>query len=434
MIGLKQKRYLRAISVPAISLICGVHFAHGAEVDVEYRLGGTYSDNARRTAPNESSDTIATAGLWLDVSEVSRRFDGTLTINVDHNVYTEDTFEDETIVSLAGKAEIKLAPRIFSWIVTNNLGQLNTDPFQPDTPINRENVNRFSTGPRLNLRLGDVTALELGGQYRNTWFEIGNFDNDVISGNISLVRALTKARSISINVTASRIEYDDSGLYSSFDRQSAFLAIQSRISRGTLNVEIGVNEIHDRGTTSDGILARLFWSREISSASSVSLEYDRRFSDAGDLFQRYQEIDTDTDVISPFTTAADPLEISRITAGYHFSKHENDFNLSFSQNEFNYENDGFLDRNISAVVITAHRRIGAAWRVGLIARVKRIDYGQSVRVDDDSDLSVSLSRQLSRSVRVKVMLRNVVRKSDAAGFNYEENRYSVDVTYSFRNH
>ncbi len=399
-------------------------------MDVEFRLGGTYSDNAARVNSNITSDTIVSAGLWLDVSEITKRFDGWLKANIDHNVYTEDTFDDETFASFAGVAEVQLMPRVFSWVVENRFGKLRTDPFQADTPTNRENVNRFSTGPNLNLRLGNVTVIRLDGRYKKTRYEISDFDNDVLSGSISLIRMLSAARSISLNVTADRIEYDNSDLYSNFDLQSASLAIQSRVSRGELSAAIGVNQIHDNGITFDGSLANITWNRKISSASSFSLGYDQRFSESGDLFERYQEINKGNDTSLPVLGSANPLEISRGSVGYQFNKEGNALNFSFSRGQYDYETDDFLDRDVSEIRFNVQKQLGAAWQVRIEARALRTEYDQSKREDDDLELSVTIRRQLTRALRVDFEVRRVERDSNAAGFDYEENRYTLQVAYS----
>ena len=432
MLDLRLRFFSRTTATAIIYLACGIHLAHGAEVDVEFRLGGTYSDNAGRVNSNDTSDTIVSAGLWLDVSEITKRFDGSLTANIDHNVYTEDTFDDETFASFAGVAEVQLMPRVFSWVVANRFGKLRTDPFQADTPTNRENVNRFSTGPNLNLRLGNVTVIRLDGRYKKTRYEISDFDNDVLSGSISLIRMLSEARSISLNVTADRIEYDDSDLYSNFDLQSASLAIQSRVSRGELSAAIGVNQIHDNGITFDGLLANITWNRKITSASSLSLGYDQRFSESGDLFERYQEINKSNDTSSPVLGSANPLEISRGSVGYQFNKEGNGVSFSFSHSQLDYEMDDFLDRDISALRINIQRKLGAAWQVRIGARALRTEYDQSKREDDDLELSVTIRRQLTRALRVDFGARHIERDSNAVGSDYEENRYTVQLVYSPR--
>ncbi len=432
MIDLRLRRYSRITAAALFCLTGGLHIAHGAEVDVEFRLGGTYSDNAARVNSNVTSDTIVSAGLWLDVSEITKRFDGWLKANIDHNVYTEDTFDDETFASFAGVAEVQLMPRVFSWVVANRFDKLRTDPFQADTPTNRENVNRFSTGPNLNLRLGNVTVIRLDGRYKKTRYEISDFDNDVLSGSISLIRMLSAARSISLNVTADRFEYDDSDLYSNFDLQSASLAIQSRVSRGELSAAIGVNQIHDNGITFDGSLANITWNRKISSASSFSLGYDQRFSESGDLFERYQEINKGNDTSLPVLGSANPLEISRSSVSYQFNKERNGVSFSFSHSQLDYEMDDFLDRDISALRINIQRKLGAAWHARLGGRASRTEYDQSEREDDDLELSLTIRRQLTRTLSVNLRARYIERDSNAAGFNYEENRYTLQVVYAPR--
>ncbi len=255
-------------------------FSAAADGEFEIRIGAAKSDNIARTDMFAIEETIALAGLNLDLQYESRKVWASLITDLEYRDYTNDTFDNEVVGSLDADVELQFAPEVFSWIIRDQFGNLVTNPFQANTPINRQYVNRFSTGPDLRLRFGSSTAIELGGRYHSNRFEISDIDSEERYARISLVRAMSPHRSISLNVTGSRIEFDNTVLNSNYDRRAAYLGFQSDAARGSLTLNLGINELDDDGEVVDGNLINVSWDREISPSTTFTLAFREGLTDA----------------------------------------------------------------------------------------------------------------------------------------------------------
>lgn len=404
--------------------------AMAAELEYEIRIGASRSDNVARTSTLEIEETIALAGLILDLQHESRRVAASLVTDLEYRNYTDDTFDDEVVGSLNADLELQLAPEVFSWIFQYQFGNLQTNPFEANTAFNRQNVNRFSTGPDLRMRLGSNTALELGGRYHSTRYEISDIDNDVFGGSISLVRALSTRRSLSLNITADRIEYDNTQLNSNYDRQTAFIGFESEGSRGSIVVNIGYNELHDNGEVVDGNLINVAWDREISPSTTFRLAYNQGLTNPEEILgQAPPGAGFDDPQNTP--GVSDPFENRQFSMALNFDRNTNNVFASLLYNEDEYVTDSVLDRNRSEFRVGFSKILGSAWRIRLSGALQRTDFVSTGREDDDTVISAGISRQLSRTIGINLDYTRFDRDSSDSAFDYVENLVNLTFSYAY---
>ena len=402
-----------------------------ADIEYEFRIGASRSDNVARTDTAEIEETIALLGLELDLQHESRRLEASIVTDLEYRNYTGDTFDNEVVGSLNADLTLQIAPDVFSWVVQDQFGNLQTNPFQADTAFNRQNINRFSTGPDLRIRMGSVTSINLGGRYYINNFEVSDIDSDVLNGRLSIVRALSPRRLLSLNVSASRIEFDNTVLNSSYDRQTAYIGFQSEISRGSLTVNLGYNELHDNGVVIDGNLINVEWTRELSASTTFRLAYDQGLTDASDSLDRNQALGRrGFGGVQRTPGVSDPFENRRFSAAINFARDGNSFFISALYNEDEYLTLSTLDRDWSEFRAGVSRVFGSAWRFRLDGGFRKTEFVVSGREDDDLRIRVGLSRQMTRALGVNLDFVRFDRDSSDIGFNYVENVASLTFSFS----
>ena len=123
-----------------------------ADLNLDAEIGAEHSDNVRRVATDEQSDTIGTARVTLTLEEMRPRLEARIAADVQYRHYFDDSYDSEVVGGLSGDVAWSILPERFIWIVQDNYGQIAADRAQPDTPDNREDINYFTTGPDLRLR------------------------------------------------------------------------------------------------------------------------------------------------------------------------------------------------------------------------------------------------------------------------------------------
>ena len=155
---------------------------------LEYRasIGAGYTDNIRRDTGNEQDENLGIAGLRFSYDADTRKLDADLVGEIAYYEYLNDTFEPELLGNIYADASFALVPDRLHWVLTDGFGQVMTDPFQAQSPANRQNINYLSTGPEAFIGLGSQTRLRLAGRYSLATYEDDPFDS-VISETTRIV-------------------------------------------------------------------------------------------------------------------------------------------------------------------------------------------------------------------------------------------------------
>ena len=402
-----------------------------AESNYEFRIGTSHSDNVLRDEFIPLEETIVVGGVALDLSKKSKRFDGFLRGDLSYYHYTSGRFDDENYSNFHARADFSIVPNVFLWVVEDRFGKLISDPFGTDTLDNRENVNTFSTGPNLSANLSQTMSVKLSARYTRNRFEISDAGNIRSSGLFAIVRALSRNRSLSLNVTTERVEFDDVSL-SDYDRNAAFASFDSQISRGKLKVLLGANEVDYGIETFSGPLIELLWNRSLSSKTSVALAFDRRISDASDEFGRTGSVGRSADETQPITPLADTFEIETLTAGIARSRENDTLNLSVFYSKDLYSRDSGLDSERRGINFGGSKFFSSGWDIGFGGLIETREFKSAARIDDLIELSATLGRRLTRTLRLTFEYRRSERETDVLRGDYVENFLSLNFHYSPR--
>lgn len=403
-----------------------------SELDYGLRVGGIHTDNPRRSGSAEQDDTIAFVGLDLDWSaDESSRVDWSLFGNVDYHHYVDDTFDDEVLGAVNLDVDAAVLPDRLHWIVTHRYGQLVTDPFLASTVDNRGDVNNFATGPDLTVRLGARSSAVLGGRYQANRFEERNADNDVAQATFTLQREVRENRTLSLTASYEDVDFDDT-LNPDYERYAASLGFRSRVSRGSISLSAGWNEIEIGDETRDGLLADLSVSRELSSQTTLTLGYSQRYSNAGDLFNRLQDPAAGGNFGQAQEIAgdADPFESRGINLGLNSSHRGNTWSVRFLSLDESFDEFNPLDRERLEAQLQIGREIARGWRVTLNGRFARFDFRNVDREDDDVTARIRISRQLTRRFDLLLGYAYVDRSSSDPVADFTENRYTLTLQFA----
>lgn len=406
----------------------------GSALAVEYtvRAGGSYNDNIQRAPDNEEDSSVGIVGLTLANPYESRRLTANIDIDLDHRFYSVEGVDDETVGFATADALLTLIPGFIDWFAEYEFGTVQTDPFGVNRPGNRGNINAWSTGPNFHMELGTVTALELQGRYMETGYEAIDLDNSTLQGNLAVQRSISTNRTVSLNLTADRTEYESAVQETKFDRQSAAIGFDSVAARGTLGLRIGYNEVHDAGRVLDGTMLNVSFTRELTPRSTFSLDYDQRISDAGDLFRRFGEQQRGVEDVIDFTDVSNPVENRRIGAELRLNGRVTNYHINVAVDDMDFDTAESRDRRREQLQMGVSRSFGPAWDVDLVAQLSRNEFDVSEREDDDIGVTASLTRRLTEKLGLRVGYEYASRNSDDPQFEYDQNEYSLMFTWSSR--
>ena len=422
---------LRCTSVLLATLLSGAALA-APPLGYSISAGAGYSDNIGRTSTAEQSDSMGTAELQLGFTQNTRKLEADLAANLAYFEYFDNTYDSEVIGNLQGTATVRIVPERFNWTFEDNYGQVRSDPFAAVTPDNRENVNYFATGPELFFKLASQTRLELSGRYSKVTYEDTQLDSDRYSGLVSVLRSLSSASTVSLNVQQERIEYDVDLAGADYDRQSAYLGYAIAGSRTRATVDLGYTRLKQTGNEEDGLLLRLEASRRVTASSTLSGRAGREFSDSGNAFRSQQGLggvdvvdvgtQSTTQTLNPFISTYGGL-------GWDFARRRTGWGVGAYFYDEDYRQQSSLDAKRILGTAYVYRDLSSNMRLSLGGDYSDNDFDVATNDYRETSVSAGLTWQLGSKLWLNLEYQRFDRSSDVATGEYEENRGWLRLGY-----
>lgn len=424
---------LRCTSVLLTTLLSSAALA-AAPVGYSIGVGAGYSDNIARTSTDEQSENMGTAELQLGISQNTRRLLADLAANLAYFEYFDNTYDSEVVGNLRGTATVRIVPERFNWLFEDNFGQVRSDPFAAVTPDNRENVNYFSTGPELFFRLASQTRLELSGQYSKVTYEDSELDSNRYGGQVSVLRTLSSASTVSLNLQQERIEYDVDVSGVDYDRQSAYLGYAIEGSRTRANVDLGYTRLKQQSNNDeDGLLLRLEASRRVSASSTLSARAGREFSDSGNAFRSEQGLSGGIEVVDLGTQGAtqtlNPFISTYGGLGWDFTRRRTGWGVGAYYYDEDYRQQNALDAKRVLGTAYIYRDLSSNVRLSFGGDYSDNNYDDSVNDYREISTSAGVSWQLGSKLWLNLEYQRFDRSSDLVNGEYQENRGWLRLGY-----
>lgn len=398
-------------------------------LDLSLALGAIQSDNVGRVSTNEESGTVAISSLYLKYRENTRRINADIDADMGYEHFLDEQYEDGVIGRADGVVTLGILPERVEWSVEDQFRQARIDPFGADTPENRQDVNRFATGPDVRFDLNDALAMRISGRYSQVDYQKATLDGDRVSGSIALVRQLSTARSASFNVARESVNFDDASNVG-YDRDSAFVRYEATSSRTELTADLGYMQIKDDlGKSASGELLDILLLRRLSLDSRLALNIGTRFSDSGDIARLTPG--TDRGGLDPVVvlTNALPFQGRYINLGWEFDRHRTRLGAFVEYRQDRYTDSSQFDRDLVIYGAHANRRLSPRSEVYLRVQKSDEDF-DSGGYNKELNGSVGLMVRLGISARIALEGQHVDRESTNTASDFTENRVSLFLVWT----
>lgn len=403
--------------------------AYGFDFDAQVRAGIGVSDNIARTPQNEIDETISTVGFDFGVVEETNKLDLNIRSNFDYVDYADDTFESELVGGLTGAATFTLIDERLRWVVQDTFGQSLFDPLQPARPNNREDVNFFATGPTLSLTPGSRNPIILDLRYSRMDFEVRPNDNDRLSGALSIGRDISREGTLSLNLNATRIEYDN-GFTPPVEQYEAYGRFETIGTRSTLGFDLGYNEVEFDGIDGDGILARVDYTRQTSANGNFSISGGSQFSEQGNIFRFIRDVTQDLTDTSDITNSPAPFQNNFFALSYSLDQERYSIVTSVDWNQEDYKGDQGIDRDIFRGNLIFRREVSRTVFAGANIGLNRREFKYLDRRDDDLILGLNVGYRFTAGLDVSFEYQHFQRNSVTPEADFTENRAFIRFSYT----
>ena len=405
--------------------------AQAVDVEMAGDVGVAASDNIELSATNKRSDTIASAGAQFSVLEQSRKLSADVVGDLAFLDYLRNTYDSQVIGNVRASALANFAQDRFGWAVDDNFGQTRLDLSTPGTPVNRENINYFSTGPNVALNLfSPETMLRLAARYSRVDYQTSPLDSVRYSGLLGVERQLSSASSVSINAGDERVEPEAQSGIANYDRQELYGRYDLNGALTKLAIDAGITRIDQAGLINSGGLLRLRLSRKLGGLSTLTVEAGREFADAGSALASNSTIAVVSGLNSNLLTqTAEPYISKYVRLRWEITGHRTGIQASAGVDEQNFELQAPLDRKRYIGTLNITRQLATAITARVTYNYERDDFESSLSDFREATGLVGLNWRVGRRLFVDASVEDYHYTSQSLAGSVNEARIWLRLRY-----
>jgi hypothetical protein len=416
-----------------IALLAGT-FAAGcashafAEVTYSVEAGAGHSDNITRVEDDEVSESMAIVGATLEWHEARPRLIADVSADADYVKYLDDTYDGEIVGGLDGTLDFSLIPDRLRWIVQDSFGQESTDPFSPQTPETRENVNYFTTGPSLEFLLGRQLA-RVFATYSLTDYEVSAFDSERTVGGFSIGRG-SPGRGLTFNAVTEEVAFKEEDSID-FDRHSVYASYSLEGARTEISAEAGYTWLElETGEKSGDPRLQLQVARELSSSSTLRLRTGTQLTDSSEaLRSSFAGGAGAAGAGGAVSSTSDPYRNRFGALGWDFHRHRTSLSLGIDWSDDTYETQSQLDRDRLTYTATIGRQLMSRLSIGLRASHIEEEFEGTGLTSQSREYGGSVDWQLGPTIGMSLAVTRSERESEDANGDFDENRILLTFVY-----
>jgi hypothetical protein len=413
----------------AVVLTLAAAGARAQEFNYDLKAGMGHSDNIKRTQTDTIDEWILGLGLGFDYAYQSGRIDAAAFSDLVWYDYLENTYDSNVIGNFDGNFLYTIVPERLTWAFTDNFGQAQTDPFQPVTPDNSENINVFSTGPDFLFSVGPRYQARVFGRWSDLYYQTNPYGGQRWLGGLSFERALSEQSTLSLNGTYAKMNYYDQPSQYDFDVQEYYAGYKSTSARTSVLVNLGYRTLTRDGSTTDGPLVRLNLSRKLSGYSTLGLLASSEYGDAGTFLST--EGRPPGGGQGPLYANRDIAVRNNVEGTWRIDRQRTNLWFSAGYEQLNYEVNDAQDQNWVSLHANASRKLnealtlgaGVYWRDYTFPNASGQDYNQL-------DLRADLNWKPARAFYVNLEVEYNTRDSDNPTGGYDETRFFLWLGYA----
>jgi len=394
------------------------------------------TDNVFLTSTHPKSQTLAAADLDFDLRRTGSRLDASAIGNFTDLAFLQGAYGNQVLGRFDGLATAKLWSDRLKWVVADDYGEEQTDPFAPITPVNLQRVNVFTTGPILTLRPSYSTFVNLDAHYSKISYQRSPFDGHNLLGGAEFGRQLSSLSSLSLVVQAEELRFDNTAVNTDYDRREAYGRYLIQGARTSIDAQLGATQANDVGSSwRTTPLARLSLTRRVSPFSLLTLAGGREYTDAGGSFSSLTSGAGGGIVVAPVAQTTANYLRNYGSAGWLFARLRTTLNATVNWEHDDYQAQSLFNATRASLALNLGRALTTKLSANVGGTLDRYDYLNQGFTDKFGTIGGGLAYRPGRWFIVYARYDHAFRRSSgsaSSGFaapDYDENRVFIMVGY-----
>jgi Putative beta-barrel porin 2 len=401
--------------------------------DYALAAGIGQTDNVNLSSTDPKAQTIAAANADFGVKRSGSGLDATAFGNFTDLYYLQGAYSNQVLGRFDGLATAKLWSDRLKWVVADDYGEEQTDPFAAITPTSLQRVNVFTTGPDLTLRPSYASFITLRARYAEINYEKSPFDGHNLLAAAEMGRQLSSLSRLSVVVQGEALRFDNTTVNTDYNRREAYGHYLIEGARTSMDVQLGATQADETGRWKTSPLARLELTRSISPFSALSLAGGTEYTDAGGSFSNLASGAAGGIVVAPVSQTTSNALRDYGSLGWRFQRQRTTLGLTADWERNSYDLAPTYDTTREALGISIGRSLTPNLSADITGSVSRYDYVNQGFTDQFGTVGGGLTYRLGRRFVVYARYDHSFRRTSGtsvpAGAGYDENRAFVMIGY-----
>ncbi|MDE2448521.1 MAG: outer membrane beta-barrel protein, partial [Gammaproteobacteria bacterium] len=350
--------------------------------------------------------------------------------------YLQHAYGNQVFGRFDGLATLKLWTDHLNWIVRDDYGQAQLDPFAAVTPTNLERENVLTTGPDLTLRPTDASFVELEALYQRITYQKSPFDGESLTGSAAVGRRISALSKISLVGQEQQLRFDNTTRNKNFARRELYGDYDIIGARTAFDVQLGATQADDSGSWTTSPLARLSLSRKVSPFSAVNLGGGREYTDAAGAFSDLRGGAAGGIVVGGVTQTTANYLRNYASAGWAFSRLRTTAELTgrWERDTYDRTSDAIYNVTRTDAELSLGRNLTRRLVADIVGSYNRTQYANQHFTDQYGTVGAGLTWRPGRWVEVYARYDHSFRRpggpqAAVGGGGYDENRVFVMLGY-----
>ncbi len=373
------------------------------------------TDNVNLSSTNPKAQTIAAANVDFGLKRTGSRLDAAALGNFTDLDYLQGAYSNQVLGRFDGLATAKLWSDRLKWVLADDFGEEQTDPFAAITPVNLQRVNILSTGPDLTLRPSYATFVNLDARYSRISYQTSPFDGHNLLGSAEIGRQLSELSRVSIVVGAESLRFDNTTLNTNYDRRAVYGRYLIEGARTSIDAQLGVTQANDVERWKSGPMVRLELTHKMSPFSVLSLSGGRENTDSSGSFSNLSSGAAGGIVVAPVTQTTSNFLRDYGSAGWRFARLRTNLALTANWERDQHDLLPIYDVTLESLGIALGRSLAQQFSVNVTGSVDRYDYFNQGFTDKFGTVGAGLVYQPGRWVVIYTRYDHAFRRPAGAG-------------------
>jgi hypothetical protein len=415
--------------------VAGVAIAPTDQTHYGVAAGVGETDNVNLSSTDPRSQTLAAADLDFALTRSGSRLDASALGNFTDIDYLQHAYSNQVVGRFDGLATAKLWSDRLKWLLRDDYGDAQVDPFAAVTPVNLQRENVFTTGPDLTLRPSEASFVELEALYGRTSYQTSPFDDNSLSGSIAVGRQLSALSSLSLVGRVEQLRFDNTTVNTNYDRRELYGRFQAQGARTQISAQLGATQANDLGSWTTTPLVRLSLARKISPFSGITFSGGREYTDSAGAFGGLRPGAAGGIAVGAAAQTTGNYLRNYASAGWMFARLRTSFGITGTWERDSYDRQSTFDTTRADLEARLGRHISQALSADVTAGIDRSRYLNQGFTDDYGTVGAGLTWRPGRWVEVYARYDHSFRRTSgpvsvtAPGRGYDENRVFVMIGY-----